>query len=89
MSKVIHLVTTLNCSACKLQETILNNVLKEHEDIELKVYDYTETPEWIINNVIFRDFPVTIFIKDNIIKYYFSGTKSFRSITKLIKDINF
>lgn len=89
MSKVIYLITTYKCSACKCQEYILKEVLKEHKDIELKVIDYNKTPEWIKTNVILTDFPTTIFIKDDVIKYHFVGTKANRKVEALIKDINF
>ena len=89
MSKVIYLITTYKCSACKCQEYILKEVLKEHKDIELKVIDCSEVPEWIKTNIILTDFPTTIFIKDDIIKYHFVGTKANKKVKALIKDINF
>ena len=89
MSKVIYLITTYKCSACKCQEYILKEVLKEHKDIEIKGIDYSEVPEWIKTNIILTDFPTTIFIKDDIIKYHFVGTKANKKVKALIKDINF
>lgn len=89
MSKVIYLITTYKCSACKHQECILKEVLEEHKDIELKVIDFSKIPELIKTNIILTDFPTTIFIKDDIIKHHFVGTKANRKIKALIKDINF
>lgn len=89
MSKVIYLITTYKCSACKYQECILKEVLKEHKNIELKVIDFSKVPEFIKINVILTDFPTTIFVKDDVIKYHFVGTKANRKIEALIKDINF
>lgn len=89
MSKVIYLITTYNCSACKFQKDILKEILEEHKDIELKVMDFSEVPDWIKTNIMLTDFPTTIFIKDDIIKYHFVGTKANRKIKALIKDINF
>lgn len=89
MSKVIYLITTYKCSACKYQESILKEVLKEHKDIELKVIDFSKVPEWIRTNIILTDFPTIIFIEDDVIKYHFVGTKANRKIEALIKDINF
>ena len=51
MSKVIYLITTYKCSVCKYQEYILKKILKEHKDIELKVVDCFEVPEWIRTNI--------------------------------------
>ena len=89
MSKVIYLITTYKCSACKHQERILKEILEEHKDIELKIINFSKVPEWIKTNIILTDFPTTIFIKDYVIKYYFVGTKANRKIKALIKDINF
>ena len=89
MAKLIYLITTYKCSACKCQEYILKELLEEHKDIELKVIDCSEVPEWIKTNVILTDFPTTIFVKDDIIKYHFVGTKSNKKTKVLLKDINF
>lgn len=89
MTKVIYLITTYKCSACKYQECILKEILKEHKDIELEVIDFSKVPEFIKTNVILTDFPTTIFVKDNVIKYHFIGTKANRKIEAIIKDINF
>lgn len=89
MSKVIYLITTYKCSACKCQEYILKEVLKEYKDIELKIIDCSDVPTWIRINVILTDFPTTIFIKDDVIKCHFVGTKTNRKVKVLIKDINF
>ena len=89
MSKEIHLITTPGCSACKLQEYLLEDVIENHPDIELKIYDHFDAPEWIKVNVLFNDFPVTVLIKDNVIKYHFTGTKKVRAISQLIEDVKF
>ena len=89
MSKVIYLITTYKCSACKCQEYILKEVLKEHKDIELKIIDFSKVPEWIKTNIILTDFPTTIFTKDDVIKYHLVGTKANRKIKALIKALNF
>ena len=89
MSKVIYLITTYKCSACKYQECILKEILEEHKDIELKIINFSKVPEWIKTNIILTDFPTTIFIKDDVIKYHLVGTKANRKIKALIKDINF
>lgn len=89
MSKVIYLITTYKCSVCKYQEYILKKILKEHKDIELKVVDCFDVPEWIRTNITLTDFPTTIFVKDDVIKYHFIGTKANGKIEDIIKDINF
>lgn len=89
MNKVIYLGTTFKCSACKCQEHLLNKALEERSDIELKVCDYTELPEWLQTQVRLSDFPVTIFIEDDVIKYNVIGTMSVRKLKSLMADINF
>lgn len=89
MNKIIYLGTTKGCSACSHQKRLLKTALESHNDITLNVCDYTELPNWIKINIIFVDFPITILIKDNVIKYHFVGTMSVRKFNKLCKDIDF
>jgi hypothetical protein len=89
MNKVIYLGTTFKCSACKLQEHLLKETLLEYPDIELKVCDYLQLPEWLQTQVKLSDFPVTIFIKDGIIKYTVVGTKSVKHLKEILSDIGF
>lgn len=89
MNKVIYLGTTYKCSACKLQEYLLRELLEERSDIELKVCDYNELPQWLQTDVSLTDFPVTILVKDEVIKYHFVGTMTKRKMQNLLEDINF
>lgn len=89
MNKVIYLGTTHDCSACKLQQYLLEDVVSNHPDIKLEVCDYTGLPDWFKTQVNLTDFPVTIFVKNDVIKYSFVGTKSVNKISKIIEDIKF
>ena len=89
MNKVIYLITTKNCNACRIQNNLTGLVLEEHKDIEFKVYDFSEVPDWIKTNVILTDFPTTVLIKDNVIKYHFVGTMSIRKMELLLKELDF
>lgn len=89
MDKFIYLGTTTKCSSCKYQEYALKELLKERDDIELRVCEYNELPVWIQVNVILTDFPITIFVEDETIKYHFVGTKSIRNMKLLMLDIDF
>lgn len=89
MSKVIYLGTTFKCSACKLQEYLLREALEECPEVELKVCDYLQLPKWLQTQVKLSDFPVTIFIKDNVIKYTIIGTKSVKHLKEILSDIAF
>lgn len=89
MTKVIYLGTTEGCVACSYQERLLETALKEHNNVILKVCNYEELPNWIKINIKLSDFPITILIKNNIIKYHFTGTMSVKKFNQLCKDINF
>ena len=41
------------------------------------------------NNVKLTDFPTLVFIKNDVIMYHFSGTKSARKIKELIETLKF
>lgn len=88
-SKIIYLVTTYKCSACKCQEHLLKKALEDRQDIELKICDCSDIPEWLNNKVAFLDFPTTVFIKDNIVRCTIVGTLSVSKIKSRIKDISF
>lgn len=87
--KIIYLGTTNGCSSCKCQEHILDSVLKDRNDVNLQICNHTKLPEWIKTNVNLTDFPVTIIVEDNKIKYHFVGTRPIRDIKTLLVDINF
>lgn len=90
MSKIIYLVTTTNCAACELQKSLLEVALQQRPDIKLVVKDYKEAlPAWFYINVKFTDFPTTILVSNDLIKYSFVGTKAVNKIIKLFNDINF
>lgn len=89
MSKTIYLGTTYKCSACKCQERLIKMALVGRSDIQLIVCDYKELPKWISNNVKLTDFPVTILIEDDIVKYHFVGTKTVSKIKDLFHNINY
>lgn len=84
--KYLYLITTEGCQGCK----IMKNILDEHfSDIKLRVQDIRFVPLWIKTNVKLDDFPTLLFIKDDIIRYHFSGTKSARKIRELIENLKF
>lgn len=88
MSKKIYLIKTHGCTACKCMEHLLEKVV-EDTNIDLDIIYFDETPEWIKTNVLLTDFPTTVFIDDNAIRYTFVGTKSVKRIKDIMKDIKF
>lgn len=89
MNKVVYIVTTYKCSACKCMEYILKDILEEHPTFTITTTDFQNVPEWIYNNIILTDFPTVIFMDNNVIKYHFTGTLSKKKVLKIINDINF
>ena len=87
--KVIYVVTTYKCSACKCMEYILKNIQKDNPTFSITVTDFHNVPEWIKTNITLTDFPTVIFIKSDVIKYHFTGTLSEKKVIKLIDDIDF
>ena len=94
MKKVIYLATIEGCESCKIMHNILLSFERERVkdnklDFEIIVQDFHNLPEWIKINVPLNDFPLTVFIIDDVIKYHFDGTKSLIEIINITKDINF
>lgn len=88
-NKVVHIVTTVKCSACKCMESILNDIQKDNSTFSITSTDFTKVPEWLKTNITLTDFPTVVFIDNNVIKYHFVGTKSKSKVLKLMKYINF
>lgn len=90
MSKIVYLATTKGCEACHIMTKILKKV---HEDnlytFSIRVKDFKAIPSWITTNVPLNDFPTTIFIEDDVIKYHFSGTKTVKALQEIIIDLKF
>lgn len=90
MSKVVYLLTTEGCEACKIMERILRTV---HEDMlynfSIEVINFKDAPEWIKINVPLHDFPTTVFVENDVIKYHSTGTMTVRKLLDIIQDIHF
>ena len=90
MNKCIYLATTEGCEACKIMERILKQVQRDNNyTFSILVRDYKLIPEFIKNNVILTDFPVLIFLENNVIKYNVAGTMSAKKLQEIIKDLHF
>ena len=88
-NKVVYVVTTYKCSACKCMEYILKEIQKDNPTFTITITDFNEVPEWIKTNVTLTDFPTVIFIDNDVIKYHFTGTLSRKKVIKIMSDINF
>lgn len=84
--KYLYLITTEGCQGCKIMKDILVN---NFSDIRIRIQDVRFIPMWIKVNVKLTDFPTLVFIKNDIIRYHFSGTKSARKIKELIETLQF
>lgn len=88
-NKIVYVITTYKCSACKCMEYILKEIQKDNPTFTITITDFNEIPKWIKINIILTDFPTVVFIENNIIKYHFTGTLSRKKVIKIMSDINF
>lgn len=88
-NKVVYVITTYKCSACKCMEYILRNIQKDNPTFTITTTDFNEVPEWIKNNITLTDFPTVIFVENDVIKYHFTGTVNGKKVVKIMNDINF
>lgn len=88
-NKVVYIVTTYKCSACKCMEYILKEIQKDNPTFIIKTIDFQKVPEWIKINITLTDFPTVIFVDNDVIKYHFIGTLAKRKVVKIMNDINF
>lgn len=88
-NKVVYIVTTAECSACKYMVNILNDIQKDNSIFTITSTDFTKVPEWLKTNITLTDFPTVVFIDNDVIKYHFVGTKSKSKVLQLMEDINF
>lgn len=88
-NKVVYIVTTVKCSACRCMEYILGDIQRDNSTFTINSTDFTKIPKWLKTNIALTDFPTVIFTDNNVIKYHFVGTKSKSKVLKLMKDINF
>ena len=88
-SKVVYVVTTSKCSACKCMEIILKDIQKDNPTFTITTTDFQDVPEWLTNNITFTDFPTVIFIDNNVINdaNIASIDVSFISVTKLTSKL--
>ena len=90
ISRYIYLATTEGCEACRIMERILKQVKRDNVyTFSIQVIDYKLLPEFIRINVLLTDFPILIFLENDIIKYYISGTISTKKLKEIIKDLHF
>lgn len=88
-NKVIYLITTEGCEACRIMTDIMLTVLDELEGVTLFVRDISDIPMFVRTDIPLNDFPTLVFIKDATIKYHISGTLSKDKIKAILSDIGF
>lgn len=88
-NKIIYVITTYKCSACKCMEYILKEIQKDNPTFTITTTDFQDVPEWIKSSITLTDFPTVIFVENEVIKYHFTGTLSEKKVVKIMNDINF
>ena len=87
MLKIIKCETTW-CNPCRQLGKIMKEVLPTVKNaIEYQEVDVEENADFAEENKI-RSVPTTIFMKNNVEVYRFSGTKSGSEIKSLIEEYN-
>ena len=90
--KIVYIITTYKCSACKCIEHILRTVQDEFPTnvegyFDIETYDFKEVPEWLTINVPMHDFPTVIFTDNDVIKFHFTGTMPRGKLLKVVEDV--
>lgn len=88
-NKIIYLITTKGCEACRIMADIMLAVLDELKGTTLLIRDVLDIPMFIRVDVPLNDFPTLVFIKDGVIKYHASGTMSKDKVKTILSDIGF
>lgn len=87
--KEIYLATTEGCESCNIMSKILRKILNEQKNFILHIQDFNNLPDWIKVNVPLNDFPTTIIVIDNVIKYHFQGTRPLFNVYEILNSLNF
>lgn len=83
----ILLITTKGCEACKIQKNLIKQAIDELKlSINFNTIDIEDCENPWIRVRNFDDFPTTMLIENNNVKYQFVGTKPVNVIIRLIKD---
>jgi hypothetical protein len=72
----IYVITTKGCEGClRLDRLIQEALTLSHKKVEYTKQDFTEVDKkWLKSNNV-EDYPTTFLIKDDIIRYRFTGTR--------------
>ena len=84
----IWLITTKGCFGCKIAKNLIQEAISKSKinNIEFIESDISADIREHFKEYSFRDFPVTLFVKNNNIIHSFSGTKPAIVIAKNIDD---
>lgn len=88
MNKIL-LITTQGCAGCRIMERLIGEAInKSSKEIEFHKKDFKEVkPKFLRDNGI-RDYPTTVFIKDDSIRFIYTGTNPMIVILRWI-DVYF
>lgn len=85
----ILLVTTRGCAACVIMTRLVKQAVEEsHKSIALDVKDIKAVDKSFLHSHKITDFPTTFFIKDDVVKFIYTGTNPVTVIHRWI-DIHF
>lgn len=80
MNKQIILITTKGCKGCEIQRRNIKQAIKDSSlEIDFEIKDFTslskyEVQDWRNKRVFLKDFPTTIFIKNDVVTFHTTGS---------------
>lgn len=75
MKRKILIITTKNCLGCTIQtEHVQTAIAKSSKDICLEIKDFKDVPKRIIYDNKINDYPATLFIVDDVVKFKYVGS---------------
>lgn len=88
-NKLIYLIITKGCEACRIMTDIMRAVLYELNNGTLVIRDVSEIPMFIKTNVPLNDFPTLVLVKNKVIKYHTNGTMTKDKVKTILSDTGF
>lgn len=76
MENKILTITTQGCESCYILDKLINEALTiTKKEVEYVKQDFKEVDKKLIKSYNITDFPTTLLIKDDVVKFRFIGTR--------------
>lgn len=75
MKRKILIITTKNCLGCAIQtEHVQTAIAKSSKNICLEIKDFKDIPKRVIYYNKINDYPATLFMVDDVVKFKYTGS---------------